>query len=44
MSQYDHGIWLKLDKKFFGTEFGLYSAIIYIKPKPLTFDPEDTFL
>ena len=44
MSQYDYGIWLKLDKNFFGTEFDLYLAVIYIKPKTLTFDPEDTFL
>ena len=44
MSQYDYGIWLKLDKNFFGTEFDLYLAVIYIKPKTPTFDPEDTFL
>ena len=44
MSPYYYGIWLNLDKNFFGTAFDLYLAVIYIKPKTPTFDPGDTFL
>lgn len=44
MSQYDYGIWLKLNKEFFGTEFDLYVAVIYIKPKTPAFDLEDIFV